>query len=153
MESENAKYLGITLDNKLLFTEHIRHITQKLLKGNSLLAKIRHYLPEKLLKNVYNAHIQPFLDYGSLVWIMASKTHLNDIEKLQDKSIRIISFKKKDIPTSPLYLEKKMLPLKQNTELATAKLFWQFNQKSLPASLMETLSGSGVLNNNLNNLN
>ena len=58
-EKEFTKYLGIVIDNKLTYYKQIEHIAQKLNKGNCLLAKLRHYVPNKILKNLYNAHIQP----------------------------------------------------------------------------------------------
>ena len=29
---------------------------------------MRHYLQEKKLRNMYNAFIKPYLEYGSLTW-------------------------------------------------------------------------------------
>ena len=87
-----AKYLGIFIDNKLTFNNQTGHIKKKLIKGNCLLAKLQHFVPQKLLLILYNAHIQPFLDYCSLVWSFAPKTYLKDISDVQNKSMRIINF-------------------------------------------------------------
>ena len=47
-EKENAKYLGVMVDNKLSYLSHIHHVKSKLTKGNAILAKVRHYVPENL---------------------------------------------------------------------------------------------------------
>ena len=57
--------LGLLIDNKFSFNEHIRHISQKIVKGNCLITKVRHLVLPELLKSIYNAHIQPCLDYGN----------------------------------------------------------------------------------------
>ena len=50
-EKQKAKYLGIIMDNKLTFEDHIKHIKSKLIKGNAILAKVRHFIPAHLLIN------------------------------------------------------------------------------------------------------
>jgi len=57
-----AKYLGIIVDNKLTWENHIKHINTKLTKSNAFLVKLRHYVNEKIMKNLYNAFVQPHLD-------------------------------------------------------------------------------------------
>ena len=94
-EKTNAKYLGIFFDNKLLWTYQIEHISKKLIKSNALLAKLRHFVGNTTLKNIYNSLFQPHLDYGSLVWGTAAETNLHKLEILRNKAIRIVSFQKK----------------------------------------------------------
>ena len=84
-EKASAKYLGMILDNKLTFEKHIQHVRSKLIKGNVILAKVRHFVPSNILLNMYNAHIQPHIDYGFLIWGYAPKTHLNTVITQQKK--------------------------------------------------------------------
>ena len=48
-----TKYLGVLLDEHLLFKEHINTIKQKLNRPNGILAKLRHHLPSDILKTGY----------------------------------------------------------------------------------------------------
>ena len=50
---------------------------------------------EKQLKNLYNAFIKPFTEYGVLAWGGAPKTHLIKIERSLNKAVRIMLFKGK----------------------------------------------------------
>ena len=68
-EKISAKYLGIILDHKFTYEEHIKQVRSKLIKGNAILSKVRHFIPEKMLMNTYNAHIQPHIDYGFALWV------------------------------------------------------------------------------------
>ena len=48
-----TKYLGVLLDEHLLFKDHINTLKQKLIRANGILAKLRHHLPSEILKTVY----------------------------------------------------------------------------------------------------
>ena len=50
---------------------------------------------EKQLKDLYNAFIKPFTEYGVLAWGGAPKTHLIKIERSLNKAVRIMLFKGK----------------------------------------------------------
>ena len=51
-----TKYLGVLLDEHLLFKEHINILKQKLNEANDILVKLRHHLPSDILKTVYYSH-------------------------------------------------------------------------------------------------
>ena len=44
-EKQKAKYLGVIIDQKLAYDGHIKQVKSKLIKGNAILAKVRHFLP------------------------------------------------------------------------------------------------------------
>jgi len=63
---KNMKYLGIIIDNKLTFREHITHATEKCRKIIFVLprsAKLTWGLSHKVLKTLYTGGIQPLLLY------------------------------------------------------------------------------------------
>jgi RNA binding protein fox-1 len=66
------KYLGIILDTKLAFREHINYITEKcskLIFALSKSAKLNWGLSHDALKTIYTGAILPLLLYGSPIWI------------------------------------------------------------------------------------
>ena len=48
-----SKYLGVLLDECLLFKDCINLLNQKLNRANGILVKLRHHLPSDILKTVY----------------------------------------------------------------------------------------------------
>ena len=124
-EVASAKYLGMYFDNKLNFAEHIQHIKTKLNKGNAILAKLRHFVPEETVKNVYHAHIESHLLYGLITWGSAPKSSINNIISKQKKAIKIMKFVKKREHIDHPFKNNKMLPLPQLRALSMAKLFWK----------------------------
>ena len=80
LEMKNyVKYLGILIDKNLSWKIHIDNVATKLSKTVGLIAKLRHFVPQHTLLNIYLALILPYLSFGLMVWGQASKTHLTKI--------------------------------------------------------------------------
>ena len=86
-----AKFLGITLDSNLTWILHINAISKKCSKNLGVLNKVKHFLPETAMYQLYCTHILPYLNYGILLWGSAYKKHVDKILKIQKRAIRIIS--------------------------------------------------------------
>ena len=63
-EKKVAKYLGVYIDNKLNWKNHIEHVRTKLSKGNGMISKIRYYVNERCLLNLFYAFIQSHINYN-----------------------------------------------------------------------------------------
>ena len=92
----SCRYLGIHLDKKLLFREHIDYVVKKLNKFCGLIYRVRHIYPRKCLLMFYNSFAKSVICYGLLVYGSAAKTNLQKIEYAQRRILRAIFFKKKD---------------------------------------------------------
>ena len=71
---QSLKYLGIILDSKLTFKDHIIYITDKcsrLIFALSKSAKLNWGLGHEALKTIYTGAILPLLQYGAPIWIKA----------------------------------------------------------------------------------
>ena len=75
--------------------------------ATGFLAKLRHYIPKKVLKSIYYAIFDSNMRYSCQINIL-----LRDIEKLQNKAIIIISFKTGTLHLNDLFNELKILELK-----------------------------------------
>ena len=89
---ECVKYLGVLVDYKLSWRNHVDSIALKISKTIGLLSKLRHFVPRHTLVNVYNSLVTPYLRYGLIVWGQASKSHLNKLLNLQKSALRFIYF-------------------------------------------------------------
>ena len=63
-ETSVTKFLGIHIDKKLNFVNHITEISMKVAKSVALLYKLNRFLPENILKTLYTSLIHPYLSYG-----------------------------------------------------------------------------------------
>jgi hypothetical protein len=74
------EYLGIILDKKLKFSEHISYVAKrcsKLIHSLSRSAKVSWGLKHDALKTIYKGVTLPLLLYGALVWLEAMKFEHN----------------------------------------------------------------------------
>ena len=59
-----TKFLGIHLDKKINFINHITEMSMKVAKSIGLLCELNRFLPETILKALYTSLIHPYLSYG-----------------------------------------------------------------------------------------
>ena len=90
METDSYKFLGIILDKKLNFKNHLVLLKSKISKTVGLLYKLNKFLPETILKSLYQTLVQPYLTYGIEAWFSAPNCLTDKIFVLQKKSIRAI---------------------------------------------------------------
>ena len=79
-----AKFLGITLDSNLTWIPHI-NASKKCSNNLGVLNKVKHFLPETTMYQLYCTLILPYLNYGILLWGSAYKKHVDKILKIQKK--------------------------------------------------------------------
>ena len=72
------KCLGVEIDEKLSWEEHIETICNKASAGIGAIRRVKSYVPVDTLQTIYNALIQPYFDYCSSLWDNCGKL-------LQDK--------------------------------------------------------------------
>ena len=94
--SKSAKFLGVTLDSKLNFNEHIINTTKK---ATASLMQCRRAvgptwgMSPKTCKWMYTAVIRPILSYCCSIWIRATKTDYNarKFKRVQALALRMMS--------------------------------------------------------------
>ena len=65
--SSCQKHLGIYLDEKLNFSNHIKEKISKANKGIGILRKLNNVLPRNSLIAIYKSFIRPHLDYVAII--------------------------------------------------------------------------------------
>ena len=72
-ESSNIVLLGLTIDNRLTFKDHIHILCRRASFKLHALRKIRKHLTIDKTKLLYNAFINSRFNYASLVWMFSHK--------------------------------------------------------------------------------
>jgi len=88
---DHIKYLGITVDSHLTWSQHIQELCAKLSSKIGMLKRLKHLLPIDCLVRVYNAVVQPHIDYCLTVWGGAASVYIDRVQRLQNKAARIIT--------------------------------------------------------------
>ena len=103
-----------------------------------MLTKIRHYVPEETLRNIYFGIFSSLLTYGSQVWGQFCNKHICRLQRLQNKAIRIINFANYDDPSTPLYHKSKILKLSDHVRLENFFYVHNSLNGNLPLPLRNT---------------
>ena len=114
IEIENCKeikFLGVWLDHKLTFAKHVNYVCGKISKCSGILAKLKSYLPEPILKQLYNTLALPHINYCISTWGSAANTILHKLTVQQKTLIRIINNVPFRTHTSPLYKKMNLLKI------------------------------------------
>ena len=108
---EFVKYLGVLIDYKLSWNNHIDTILLKISRTVGLLSKLQHFVPFSTLISIYHSLRAPYLRYGVIAWGQASKSQLNKLLVLQKRALRFIHFAKPRDHAIPLFINTKILPI------------------------------------------
>ena len=68
IQSTNHKNLGMILDTKLEFQEHLKDKLSKISKKIGLLRKLQKILTRTPLLTIYTSFIRRHLDYGDIIY-------------------------------------------------------------------------------------
>jgi len=60
---DKTRFIGVIINDKLLWDDHIKAISIKISKGLGILARLRHRLPSRILVNLYYTLVRPYFDY------------------------------------------------------------------------------------------
>ena len=109
--ASSIKFLGMVLDDKLKYDQHINLICSKISKSIGVLYRIRSFVPKSCLKNLYHSIIHPYYVYCLPIFGSTYDTHLEPLRILQKRAIRIINGSGYLDHTAPLFYASKILKL------------------------------------------
>ena len=104
-----TKFLGVQIDSKLSWNEHVDYICKKLSKCVAIFYKARRKLPHSCLISLYYSIAYPYFIYCNHVWGNNYKTVLEKLMLVQKKIIRIITCSPYRAHTEPLFVANQLL--------------------------------------------
>ena len=93
-----------------------------------ILCKLKHIFPFSILQTLYSSLIIPHLTYGILIW----GYNLEGLFKLQKKAIRIITNRKYNDHTEPIFKSLNLLKLNDIFKLSVLKFYYNYCNDLLP---------------------
>ena len=124
--STEAKYLGIILDQKLLFKNQIQTSVNKAYGMLNRLFPIINYkskLHYQVGLVIYKALLRSMVTYACPIWGQASKVHTKKIQIFQNKCLRLITHLPKFISIDILHRETRMETIQEFIESAAKKFY------------------------------
>jgi hypothetical protein len=87
----STKHLGLTLDDRLSFREHIEDKIKKANKGIALLKFLSRYTNRSVLDQLYKMYVRPHLDYGDVIYHEQLLNSMILLESVQYQAALVVS--------------------------------------------------------------
>ena len=147
---DNFNFLGLTLDEKLAWNNHITKISSKISRTIGIINKLKHFLPVNTKITLYNSLILPHINYGILAWGFKH----NKITKLQKKAVRCMSCSNYNAHSEPILKGLNQLKVEDLFTLAKLKFYYKFVHEKLPTRLLSLpfISNRDIHNHDTRNI-
>ena len=144
-----SKFLGIIIEDKLSWKDHVAYISNKISKGIGIMMKARKYFHQKILFNLYYISIYPYIVYCNHIWGQTYDKCIEKISVLQRRVIRIIAGVNQRTNTDIYYDKFQTLNVKQINMYVICLFMYRFHRNLLP----EVFDNYFTLNRNLHAYN
>ena len=86
---KSAKFLGITVDDRLNYNEHVTQLTKRLSRCKGILYKLSYSIPPTILRQLYFAIFYSVMIYGIAIWGGGNITNLNMVSRINRTAVNI----------------------------------------------------------------
>ena len=138
-EVDQIKFLGVLIDNKLTWKQHIAYVSGKIARGIGMIIKARQYLNKQGLISLYYSFIYPYLTYCNHIWGSTSKTSLKRLTTLQNKAVRIIAHARWRASSDPIYKHLNIMKLAHINTYLIGRFMFRISIGKVPESLTSLL--------------
>ena len=89
----------MTLDENLTWRDYVEVISKKISSGIGALQRIRGLIDQETAIKAYQGFIEPYFSYCAPVWDGLGHTRSDRLQKLQNRTARVITRSSYDIPS------------------------------------------------------
>lgn len=115
-----AKFLGLIIDESLLWEEHIKHVARKISPIIGVLHRLKNIIADSAKKSIYFGLIHSHLQYLNVIWGTATESRLRSLKVLQNRSLKTLYGLHRRTPTEELYQNLNILPLHTEIQLSSS---------------------------------
>ena len=126
-----AKFVGVMIDDKLKWKDHILYISNKISKEIGVIIKAR-VLGTNSLLSLYYSLVYPYFTYCGQIWGATYLYNIEIVSKLQKKIIRIICFKNRLHHSEPFMRKLDILTVTNIYNYLTGQFIYRYYHNLLP---------------------
>ena len=137
---EKTKYLGIQLDQHLVWDEHTRLLRAKVSRAIGFLKYAKTILPQETLSQIYRGIVEPHFRYCCSVWGSCGESRRLTLQKLQNRAARIVTNSSYDAPADALIQQLKWPNIAEIIKRETATIVYKSLNGFAPTYLSNIFS-------------
>jgi hypothetical protein len=130
-----VKYLGVYIDEKLNFECHAEKVSDKINKRLCILRRIGNKMTTESKEIFFKAIILPVIDYCSSIMMLFSDTTLKSIQRLINKSMRVVLQLPRDSCVTEMHQKLKIFTVNQRINFNALKMINKTLTRGTPISL------------------
>lgn len=134
------KYLGVCIDDKLRFNDHINNLCAKISKKIGFLKRIRRHLSLSCALTIYNTIILPHFDFCSSIIYICNSESQNRLQILQNRAMRTVLKCDYRTPIQEMLNTLKWLSVLQRLKLNALLMIFKIKQKLYPIYLQHNIN-------------
>ena len=132
----SVKLLGVTIDNKLNFNEHVDNICKKANNKLQALVRIAKYSSPHKLRIIMKTFIESQFNYCPVTWMFHSRQLNSKINKLHERALRVVHKNPNLTFQQLLNLDKTHCIHHRNLQKPAVEMF-KVSKKLVPAPIQE----------------
>ncbi|CAG4943469.1 unnamed protein product [Colias eurytheme] len=128
----SIRYLGILVDDKLSWKDHITHVCNRVRKLVYIFKHLRSVANKKLLIQVYKALCESIINYCVTSWGGAPKTIMSELERAQRAVLKVLMHLPYRHSTADVYAKSGVLSVRKIYILKALLRYHRFTAHTLP---------------------
>ena len=141
----STRFLGVVIDDKLKWNEHILFVKQKVSKGLGIICKAKKKFSKETLRTLYYSFIYPYLMYGIVVWGSANHNVMQPLMKIHKRCIRVITLSSWKAHTAELFRSTRVLQIDKVFIYSVMLFMYKFHKNKLPCILNKLFTVNNVI--------
>ena len=129
---KSAEYLGLIIDNRINFYEHIKVLECKIACSVGILTKLKTIIHKQNLLQLYYTLVHSHLTYEISIWGSTYPSHLQNLQKLQNKALKAICNAPCRSPAKPLYTQLNIFQIQDVYKHEISKFMFNCNKTLTP---------------------
>lgn len=124
--TRSTKFLGVIIDSKLKFNEHLMYVQGRALKAMSILrmvCRVAWGMEVGAALQMYKSYVRAILEYGLFVYFPGDIKRRLILEKIHNRGVRIAICYRNSTPINVMMAEAKVVSIKDKAELI-ARNYW-----------------------------
>ena len=150
--SNSVKLLGITIDDKLNFSEHVIKLCKKANQKLHALARISNFMGTDKLRLILKSFIESQFAYCPLVWMFCTRKLNHRINRIHERALRLVYKDDHCLTFSELLRKDKSFTIHHRNLRKLALEMYKIEHNISP-SIMKTIFPSREIPYNLRNVN
>lgn len=133
------KSLGVTLDSRLTFDDHVAEVCRACYCHIRALRHIRESLPSDVARTVACSIVGSRLDYCNSLFVGMSRSNFNKLQRVQNTLAKVVLRRRKFEHATPALIELHWLPVEHRVTFKLATLVHKIKTSGQPIYLRELL--------------